>query len=393
MTVEPLFRTPADTYVSTPADPAGSPDAGFSAATLVAALEGAWAAIRRQHPEVPAVVLVVGDGSPKKANQRLTYGHFDSHRWQSGTDRLPEVMVSGEGLSRDPAKVFTTLLHEAAHGLAFTRGIQDTSRQGRWHNKQFAKLAAELGMTTEKDDKLGFSPCTLTDIARQRYAPVIGPLGAALRSTYRHPDEPSEGKTRTNNNNGVSCECECPRKLRVSVAVFDAGGIFCPLCTAWFLPEDTDRDEYTAANPIPGTATGGNDHEDQDDDTGDGAETEGDDLMVFYDPTGAKYGLPTYPFKFAPDGLATIRQLRAQGLRPGGQDIAAQILWRRGKRRAYLYRIDRALPKREATPAQREALDKAMRVRRTCTTCGQIKPYVIPRSLGECLDCAPGGAS
>ncbi|MFB9178825.1 RRQRL motif-containing zinc-binding protein [Dactylosporangium sucinum] len=115
--------------------------------------------------------------------------------------------------------------------------------------------------------------------------------------------------------------------------------------------------------------------------------------MVFYDPTGAKYGLPTYPFKFAPDGLATIRQLRAQGLRPGGQDIAAQILWRRGKRRAYLYRIDRALPKREATPAQREALDKAMRVRRTCTTCGQIKPYVIPRSLGECLDCAPGGAS
>ncbi|MEV4515151.1 RRQRL motif-containing zinc-binding protein [Dactylosporangium sp. NPDC049525] len=115
--------------------------------------------------------------------------------------------------------------------------------------------------------------------------------------------------------------------------------------------------------------------------------------MVFYDPTGAKYGLPTYPFKFAPDGLATTRQLRALGLRPGRQDIAAQMLWRRGKRRAYLYRIDLALPKRTATARQREALDKAMRVRRTCTTCGITKHYVIPRSLGECLDCAPGGAS
>ena len=48
----------------------------------------------------------------------------------------------------------------------------------------------------------------------------------------------------------------------------------------------------------------------------------------FYDPTGARYGLPTYPYSCAPDGLATIRQLRAAGLRPGGHDPVAQILWR-----------------------------------------------------------------
>ena len=53
----------------------------------------------------------------------------------------------------------------------------------------------------------------------------------------------------------------------------------------------------------------------------------------FYDPDGDRYGLPTYPWRCAPDGLLTIRQLRDKGLRPGGQDIAAQILWRRGKRR------------------------------------------------------------
>ncbi|MFY1675062.1 RRQRL motif-containing zinc-binding protein [Plantactinospora sp. WMMB334] len=114
--------------------------------------------------------------------------------------------------------------------------------------------------------------------------------------------------------------------------------------------------------------------------------------MVFYDPTGDKYGLPTYPFKFAPAGLATRRQLRARNLRPGGQDVAAQILWRKGKRCAYLYRIDLAVPKRTATPAQRAAIDRALLARRTCPTCQQVQPYYIRRSLGECFDCAPGGA-
>ncbi|CAL9483282.1 hypothetical protein SUDANB146_03428 [Streptomyces sp. enrichment culture] len=33
--------------------------------------------------------------------------------------------------------------------------------------------------------------------------------------------------------------------------------------------------------------------------------------------------LPAYRWRLAPDGLATRRQLRAAGLRPGGQDVAA----------------------------------------------------------------------
>ena len=94
-----------------------------------------------------------------------------------------------------------------------------------------------------------------------------------------------------------------------------------------------------------------------------------------------------------PGGLLTIRQLRDKGLRPGGQDIAAQILWRRkGKRRvAYLYRIDLALPKREATPAQLVAIGRALAARRTCRTCRTLKDYYIPRSTGECNDCTAGG--
>jgi rubredoxin len=111
--------------------------------------------------------------------------------------------------------------------------------------------------------------------------------------------------------------------------------------------------------------------------------------LTFYDPDGSRYGIPTYPYHWAPPGLLTRRQLRAQGLRPGGQDITAQIIWKhKGRRRvAYLYRADHAKPKRDATPAQLTAIEAALRARRICPTCGTEKDYYIPLSHGECNDC------
>lgn len=111
---------------------------------------------------------------------------------------------------------------------------------------------------------------------------------------------------------------------------------------------------------------------------------------AFYDPEGNRYGIPTYWWRGAPAGYATRRQLRAAGLRPGGQPVAAQILWRGvgGTRVAHLYRLDLARPKRTASPAVLAALAKAMRARRTCPTCRTVRPYCIPLSLGECVDCA-----
>lgn len=110
-----------------------------------------------------------------------------------------------------------------------------------------------------------------------------------------------------------------------------------------------------------------------------------------FDPEGARYGIPTYPWRYAPEGLATRRQLRARGLRPGGQPVAAQVLrprHRRGPLVAYLYRLDMAKPVRPMTPAKRRALECAMRARRTCPQCRTDAGYVIPASLGVCVPCA-----
>ncbi|MFE8960314.1 RRQRL motif-containing zinc-binding protein [Streptomyces iakyrus] len=101
--------------------------------------------------------------------------------------------------------------------------------------------------------------------------------------------------------------------------------------------------------------------------------------------------IPTYPWHLAPEGLATLRQLRARGLRPGGQDVAAQIERPRRRRAplvAYLYSIEQAKPVRPMTPAKWAALAKANAARRLCPECGRDAGYVIPSSLGMCTPCA-----
>ncbi|KOU23939.1 hypothetical protein ADK52_15455 [Streptomyces sp. WM6372] len=101
--------------------------------------------------------------------------------------------------------------------------------------------------------------------------------------------------------------------------------------------------------------------------------------------------VPVYSWRLAPEGLATRRQLRAAGLRPGGQDVVAQLerpRRQRGPLVAFLYYVDQAKPIRPMTPAKHAALAAANTARRTCPTCRQDAGYVIPARLGECVPCA-----
>ncbi|MEU3402626.1 RRQRL motif-containing zinc-binding protein [Streptomyces sp. NPDC006670] len=101
--------------------------------------------------------------------------------------------------------------------------------------------------------------------------------------------------------------------------------------------------------------------------------------------------IPIYLWRLAPEGLATRRQLRAAGLRPGGQPVVGELQrprFRRGPLVAYLYRVDLAVPVRPMTPAKRQALGRANAARRTCPACRRDAGYVIPASLGMCVPCA-----
>ncbi|MEV0789386.1 hypothetical protein [Kribbella sp. NPDC050459] len=205
----------------------------YTTAELVSALEGAWAAIRINHTEVPAVVIIVGSGT---ATKQAKYGHFAAGRWQHGEQALAEVLISGEGLKRPVEEVFTTLLHEAAHALADVRGIKDTSRQGRWHNQKFAALASELGLDSTKDPRIGWSPCTLRTETAATYKSVLIDLKKALIA-YRHP-EMVAGTSTKNNNNAIACACQCPRRIRVAKQVLEEGDITCGVCEAAFVADE-----------------------------------------------------------------------------------------------------------------------------------------------------------
>ncbi len=91
--------------------------------------------------------------------------------------------------------------------------------------------------------------------------------------------------------------------------------------------------------------------------------------------------LPEYDPGAHPEGLLTRRQLRDEGLSPGGHDpvgilrckaCAYRPQWSCvHPTRAWLWRRDLARPKRTPTLAQEWALDRAMAARQTCPRCGR----------------------
>lgn len=115
------------------------------------------------------------------------------------------------------------------------------------------------------------------------------------------------------------------------------------------------------------------------------------------DPTGEKFGIPTYPWgsRIAPEHLLTRRQLRELERSIGGQEPVAQLLAPRPGGRfsvAYLYDLAASRPKRTVTAAVRAAVQRALAARRTCPACPggpRDVGYYLRRSIGVCMDCDP----
>jgi hypothetical protein len=214
------------------AEPA--PGSQAAASAVVAALEDAWAAVRARHPDVSEVVVILGAGSEARRGL-FKWGHFAAARWQVAGANRAEVLVSGEGLDRGAPAVLATMLHEAAHGMAATRRVKDTSRQGRWHNQRFAALARELGLDVTFDQRTGWSQTTLGEQLPGRYAVQLRRLDAAL-GLWRHAERP--GGTAGRSHNLLACSCACGRKLRVARTTLDQAPILCGRCQQRFEPDE-----------------------------------------------------------------------------------------------------------------------------------------------------------
>jgi hypothetical protein len=230
-------------------------DSAFSP-RLVTALGQVWAAIRARHAEVPPVVVTIGAGSLGVHPGELKLGHFAASRWEHADGTLAELFVGGEGLQRGARAVLTTLLHEAAHGVADTRRVQDVSRGGRYHNGRYAAIARELGAHVERAGNLGWSATTVPDGTAAAYAAELAALGGVLTAWRRSEhavttrggtgdgdggqddgaggEAPGRGRKSSNNGVAARCSCDPPRRIRVAPSVLDAGPVLCGICGAEF---------------------------------------------------------------------------------------------------------------------------------------------------------------
>lgn len=228
---------------------------------IVKVLEAAWREIVKRHPELPEVVIITGSGLGVFGAK---WAHFSiGYHWVDKGDhdaKRPEMFIAGERLACGGELTLQSMLHEATHAIAAKREIQDCSRQGRYHNGEFKKIAVELGLEYAPDspDKtIGFSAVTLTEATKTNYASTIKKLDDAIKTylpgfeglgsgsgasggdgahkipgTGRRPKAP--GTTNTNNVKYV-CKCETPRIMRMARSTFEIAGVTCRDCDSDFI--------------------------------------------------------------------------------------------------------------------------------------------------------------
>jgi hypothetical protein len=141
-------------------------------------------------------------------------------------------MVSGEGLTRGAPQVFATLLHEVAHDLARAREIRDTSREGRYHNRRFKRLAEELGLRVECHERRGWAVTELDPECQLAYDDTVATLERAMVA-YRDREQPRSQQARRQGL--VAAMCGCGRRIRIASSVLDRGAILCGVCEEPFV--------------------------------------------------------------------------------------------------------------------------------------------------------------
>lgn len=74
--------------------------------------------------------------------------------------------------------------------------------------------------------------------------------------------------------------------------------------------------------------------------------------------------------------------MHARGLRPGGQDVVAEVETR-GPRKGLLYEIARGKPIRPLTLEREFVLDRAMTTRETCKRCLRSHNYCLAKRFAS----------
>ena len=224
-------------------------------AELQSTVEG-LACVVAQHHDIPIddVLMTI---APK--GRHAAFGWFSPERWChiSQGRRVHEIVIAAEHLDRDAEAVATTVIHELVHLAAELKGISETSRQGRWHNRRFGELALEFGLRLGHDPTHGVVTLGLRPETFHMYADQITALKRALilvRSMSvpsRVPGGESGGRDGgagrrpavKSRRRQVRASCGCvtdgrPRTITVPSSSWEPDSIYCRICSRPFAEED-----------------------------------------------------------------------------------------------------------------------------------------------------------
>jgi hypothetical protein len=190
--------------------------------TLTIALEKAHNIIKEETGAPRATILVTRDLKGRK-------GHFTHFQpWHANGEAFHEIAFNLEHFTT-AEELLSTLIHEVAHSLNFSNGIQDTSAN-QYHNAKFKEQAEALGLKTEQTKK-GYSSTTLTEFGAKRWAKALKILRQALELTAISNDGNAKPKGR--NTNLIKAMCDCQNVIRLSRGVLESG-VTCNTCEEIF---------------------------------------------------------------------------------------------------------------------------------------------------------------
>lgn len=97
-------------------------------------------------------------------NSKGAYGHFTVGKvWRAEAEHLHEINISAEHLYRPIENIMATLQHEMVHYYCQLNDIADTSKGGRYHNKNFKREAESRGLEIGYQKYIGYSATEPTE--------------------------------------------------------------------------------------------------------------------------------------------------------------------------------------------------------------------------------------
>lgn len=211
-------------------------------ARLVDALADLVHAVRAKHPGLPAIEAGVGE---VPARRRTGSGH--AHRFtlrpltggrrhdDQEQDAAPVfgLVIATDVLTGGSTAVLETLLHATAHARNAAAGVDDTSREGRYHNKAFRDAAQELGLDVEDPGRDGWAATTLPYATAALYRPQLGTLTSAI-TAYGPPEPTAPNSTSSGRWLAAVCECTPHRTVRVTRGGLAVAPVLCTKCAKPF---------------------------------------------------------------------------------------------------------------------------------------------------------------